>query len=624
MEEMSAAINYTRLLQDENVDDKHDTIRNKLFANDNKFVFITKLYKYYEHGGYLNTIVSLLLKVFTVQVLLGMLLVVSDMVMWRELLNGTLPHTITGVPYLIRTPSKEGLWTWCGSSLFLWLVSMGFIFKPVRTAWRMRTYYKNVLGLTDSDLSTMPWDLFVQHLAEKDKTLLSYNGTQWQHLVMILTRKQNYLVALYNQQLIDMAVPCFPQWRSVTIVFEWWFEWATRHLWTSDGQVDAECIAGDFTQVTQRLRKSFVLAGFLSLLLAPLVLLSMLVFAFFGLVDEARNGSGIILGHQWTRLARWRLRCFDEVDCCLKDRLAVASEEALRYTQQFKSRSAITLVRFVSYVLIAIATPMILVTMFFNDAVLNYQLWDGLGSHTLLVTGGLLAAALAATRSLLPKTNLVPRPQLMMNRLFKHVRLPAPSPVEDGVSLITSLYEWQKDAHTAYVCTQFSNYFKSKPAIFLSELAAVITVPFILIFSLSHDAEKIIRFLRENTVDVGYGLGTMCAQSGLCCEYNSLNLQTSQQQLPLVLSSSSSDQLIKTQQSEALARKMEESVLAFKGHYPHWTPTSSDASDLLNASDVHYYSTSFDYCITSPITQPLPSSRMKKPTQQQINVDEMV
>jgi autophagy-related protein 9 len=474
----------------------------------------------------------------------------------------------------------------------------------------MKHYCNSIMGLDDDEVSSMPWDVFVRTIADRDSTILTYNGTTWQHLVMIITRKHNYMVGLYNQRLINVSVPWFPSWRSVTTVFEWSFDFATRDLWTELGEVNPDYISGDYAASVAKLRKAFVRTGILGLVLSPVILIAMILYAFFTFLDEVRNSPGVIFSRTWSTLAKWRFRCFDEVPCCLQDRLASAYPDARSYTQQFKSAVTISLARFGVYALAILAAPLVIFSLVAED-VLEVNLWGEPWPRKVIWVATIVAAALAVVRSLVPGDDFVPAPQKFMNKLLKHVRLPPLPPQREYGYEVN--YEWVRDAHSPFVRNRFAGYFKSKGLIFLSELTAVITVPFIFLYSMYDEAGEIVQFLKENTVPMGPGLGTKFIHSGLDSmdRLTPVSSPASSGSISLgggVVSPSigelganatrgisSPNQFGYKSKSGPVDKnvlfnnKVAESVLTFKGYYPHWKPASSQSAELLSSNDVQQY-----------------------------------
>jgi hypothetical protein len=512
---------------------------------------------------------------------------------------------------LLKFPSRQaGVW-WAilGSATFV--VSVAVSVSPIVTAWKMKKYTNDVMLLDDNEVTSMPWDVFVRYIADRDPQILNYNGTTWQHIVMIITRKKNYMVGLYNQRLMNVSVPWFPSWRNVTTVFEWSFEYATQDLWTELGEVNPDYISGDYQTSVYKLRRAFVRTGILGLVLSPVVLVAMIMYAFFAFLDQVRNSPGVLFSRTWSTLAKWRMRCIDEVDCCLADRLASAYPEAREYTHQFKNRVMITIARFLVFALAVLIAPLAIFSLIAED-VLEINIWGEPWPRKVVYVFTIIAALLAVVRELVPGDDFVPTPQKHMAKVLKHVRLP-PLPIQRHYGHDLQ-YEWVRDAHCPFVRDRFAGYYKSKGLIFLSELAAVVTVPFIFMYSMYDEAGEIIQFLRDHTVPMGPGLGTKFAQSGL----DSIDLiapPSSQDGEALAASapaattttigslglsalrSSARPANLFGKQTKSLPvdknalfrSKVEESVLTFKGYYPHWAPTSPSSSGLLDSTEFTQY-----------------------------------
>lgn len=602
-----SSTNYVSFVDDDSFHNKS----NSSSHSGNYYKFLTDLYWYYEHGGFLNILIFRITTILSAVFTLSFIFVLSTMVRWNLAFE---KHIDPSMTLLMYPTMKAGIW-WAILGSLTFVVSVATSVSPIVTAWRMKKYTNDVMMLDDDEVDSMPWDVFVRYIADRDPRILNYNGTTWQHIVMIITRKKNYMVGLYNQRLINVSVPWFPSWRSVTTVFEWSFDYATSDLWTELGEVNPDYISGDYQSSVHKLRRAFVRTGILGLVASPLVLVAMILYAFFAFLDQVRNSPGVLFSRTWSTLAKWRMRCIDEVDCCLADRLASAYPDARDYTRQFKNRVSITVARFLVYALAVLIAPLAIFSLIAED-VLEINMWGEPWPRKVIFVFTIVAALLAMAREMVPGDDFVPQPQKHMADLLKHVRLPM-LPVQRHKTLDLQ-YEWVRDAHCPFIRDRFAGYFKSKGLIFLSELTAVITVPFIFMYSMYDEAGEIIQFLRDNTVPMGPGLGTKFIHSGLDSidklppsRSPTTTLANSAPGATTVtlgnagrnaIRASSASTSILGHKSHSLPvdkdtlfrSKVEESIVAFKGFYPHWLPHSAASNDLLGSSDVeHYGSTAY-------------------------------
>ncbi len=88
-------------------------------------------------------------------------------------------------------------------------------------------------------------------------------------------RQENYLIALFNKDIIDLSVPLpfMGNKQLLTRTLEWtlWFG-IVDFVFNEQGQVNQEFLkAGRRRQLSQKLKSRFMFAGFMNLLLAPFV-----------------------------------------------------------------------------------------------------------------------------------------------------------------------------------------------------------------------------------------------------------------------------------------------------------------------------------------------------------------
>lgn len=426
---------------------------------------------------------------------------------------------------------------------------------------------------------------------------------------MVLLRKQNYLVALYNQRLIDVSVPGFPRWKAVTQVFEWAFSIATRDLWTGSGELNNLYLTGNHNTNVTRLQTRFYRTGLLALFLSPIVLVCLLIYVFFTTLEELHSSPGMLFSRTWSRLAEWRLRNFNEVNTALHDRLSSAYPHSRAYYSQFRNPISTTLARLLIYMLTFIAAPLIVITIFAEHA-LSYNLWAGTGTRSLLFFATLITTLLALLRSILPSDNYVFEPQLHMEKIVRHITLP---PVPN--------YDWISDAHEPEIYNRFQTYFKAKWHIFVSELLAVITVPFIFMFSMVNISDSLLTFLKNYTIEeIGPGLGSGLVFCSLDASHTPIQTKSNISQhyitndnVKSCYSKSQSTTMgnlekeaemntskdfctngnvdyhvipmltndFESYRAEYLRLKLNESIIGFKGYYQDWIPTSKESRALL-------------------------------------------
>lgn len=184
-------------------------------------------------------------------------------------------------------------WYW---NLGLWLFVFYFIWKAVqfsvdtRRLITMRNFYVHLLEIPEQDMQTVSWqDIVARIMALRDanpNTALNMTRTQrdWIRahskerldavdIASRLMRKDNYLIAMINKDVLDMTLPIpFMQNRQFfSGTLQWWLYFSVIDLiFDQSGQVNQEFLKSDRRGLLSRkLRDRFVCAGLLNLLCTP-------------------------------------------------------------------------------------------------------------------------------------------------------------------------------------------------------------------------------------------------------------------------------------------------------------------------------------------------------------------
>jgi hypothetical protein len=233
--------------------------------------------------------------------------------------------------------------------------------------------------------------------------------------------------------------------------------------------------------------------------------------------------------------------------------------------------------RFVAFVSGSFVAVLLLFTIVDPDAFLHFDITQG---RTVLFYLGVFTATLAVARGMVPEDHAVVNPEDLMRDIVEHTHyLPS---------------EWRGKLHSSEVHAEFSRFYQLKVTTFLSEVASVVTTPFVLWYSLPPCAPAIIDFFREFTIHVD-GLGFVCSFAVFdfqrhgdsrvrllilllhyCFHLGVLNLVgTGGTQFGAPIQGTETRWL-------STQGKMEKSLLTFKSHHPDWMPQNETTSLYLS------------------------------------------
>uniref|UniRef100_A0A6B2L269 Autophagy-related protein 9 n=1 Tax=Arcella intermedia TaxID=1963864 RepID=A0A6B2L269_9EUKA len=224
------------------------------------------------------------------------------------------------------------------------------------------------------------------------------------------------------------------------------------------------------------------LFGVLGLLISPFVLVALLMYFFFKYGEQVKNSPGKVFGvREWSPLARWKFRDFNELPHLFEMRLKKSYDPANTYVDYFESYPLILLARFLSFILGSFVAVLLLGAVYDEQ----FLFLTHIGSRSALVVLGLLGTILAALREFIPPEHKVIEPNKIMLDIATHTHyLPN---------------HWVDSAHTTNIQGEFFTLYPYRAVLWLTELAGIVVSPIIMIISLPSNAEQIVEFFREYT-----------------------------------------------------------------------------------------------------------------------------
>ncbi len=527
--------------------------------------FLELVYEYYRERGHQSLVLngfSSLAKLAFMIAFAGVLVYAID---WSFLNN---PASFEKHPKLWQVMS---LWNFLTQlSLFglaclvvfggFWVVQSVRFWTRLPQYDRVARFYKFALEIEDDELGFAVDFGEVCHRLHRfhEANKVVCERLNEQDICNRIMRRDNYLIALYNKNLLDFTgkLP-FPFFGDKAVLHTRILEWnLTFGLlgFVFDGGQEARSTAlrSVVLKTTQRevlaaeLRKRFQLLAIINLVLAPFALVFIGVYYLFRYGEEIYRNPNSVLASQFTLSARWSLREFNELEHLLDRRLAASHKPAEKYLQAtMQSAPYVALLKFVSFVAGSVVLVLLAITVVNEDLLMHFELTPG---KSVIWYLGLFGAVLAVARALTPaaaKFRADKRELLDRLRLHLHFN---PGAWEAGK-------ENSREARDL-----LASLFVPRYVLFLRECLGLLTNPVVLYYSLPSAAEELIDFFREFTVGVE-GLGYVCS-------FSQFDLQRHGQETGILASSE---------------QKLEKSVIAFKSNYPHWRPNQENTAMFLQS-----------------------------------------
>jgi autophagy-related protein 9 len=289
--------------------------------------------------------------------------------------------------------------------------------------------------------------------------------------------------------------------------------------------------------------------------------------------QEYRNTPASIGSRQFTQLARWKFREFNELPHVFATRLRLAQEPASAYVDQFPKEKTVLVARFIAFVTGSFAAVLLLLSLLDPEAFLHFEVTK---DRTVIFYLGVCTAILAISRGMIPDAQAIAAdPEALMRKVTEHTHyLPE---------------HWAGRLHSAEVHLAFGQLFQLRVTTFAHELLSVVVAPFVLAYTLPPLAPRLIDFFREFTVHVD-GLGYVCS-------FAEFNFHRAGDVGAPPTTSGKAATLLGRAPAPA-KRKLELSMLGFAQAHPNWQPEEDGAASVLfakatNATKAQAYERAF-------------------------------
>ncbi|EON63863.1 hypothetical protein W97_03091 [Coniosporium apollinis CBS 100218] len=474
--------------------------------------FLNEVYYYYYNHGMWSILLARLIMLLRTAFVVGFMTFLSFCIDWKALPHSKrMPEVI--VPQC--TQKIHGLWNialWLSS--FFWICTLFRYIYEIPQLWQMHNFYRHVLEIPDSDIQTVSWQYIVQRLMTlrdanpaTNQTLSNarrtWLGTQSKQrmdahdIANRLMRRDNYLIALFNKDILDLTVPVpfFGNVKYFSKTTEWNIQQCVLDfVFDDNGQVRTAFLDTKYRrQLIESLNRRFVFAGAVSIVTGPASVVFFCISYFFRYFTSFQKEPSKLSSRAFTPLADWHFREFNELPHFYQRRKMMATPYADQYLQQFPKDKIEQISHFVAFVSGALAAVLALASFWDSELFLGFELTPG---KTVLFWLGVLTPIYLAARSSTSEDTVVMDPEYALEGVLQFMH--------------HSPAHWQDRLHTDEVRKEFSAMYQMKVLIFAEELLSMIFTPLVLIYSLPRSSERIIDFFREFTIHVD-GVGHVCS-----------------------------------------------------------------------------------------------------------------
>lgn len=474
--------------------------------------FLKDVYTYFLGNGLWSILLSRSLNLLTFAFVVGFSTFLTNCVDY---------HKVRGSKSLDEILVPQCTSQMSGSTLFLlWLFSFFWIGKlvqyllDIRRLQHMHDFYYYLLGVSDAEVQTISWQEVVSRLmtlrdsnpataaavSAKHRRFLGSQSKQRMDAHDIanrLMRKENFMIALINKDILDLTLP-IPFLRNRQL-FSRTLEWNLNlcimdYVFNEQGQLRTLFLKDTHRRVlSDGLRRRFIFVGIMNIFVAPFIVIYFLMHYFFRYFNEFKKNPSQIGSRQYTPLAEWKFREFNELWHMFERRINMSYPFAGRYVDQFPKDKTAQIGRFVAFISGALASVLALASVVDPELFLGFEITP---DRTVLFYLGVFGTVWAFARGLAPEETDVFDPEYALLELI------------DFTHYFPST--WKGRLHSDDVLKEFSVLYQMKIVIFLEEILSMIFTPFVLWFSLPKCSDRLIDFFREFTVHVD-GVGYLCS-----------------------------------------------------------------------------------------------------------------
>lgn len=403
---------------------------------------------------------------------------------------------------------------------------------------QLLNFYKHLLGISDDlELMTISWSTIVERLMllKDQNSLTSTNANlppqflndlnskvrlNAHDIANRIMRKENYMIALINKDILDLSLPCPPFLKSVfssksvlTRTLEWNIKLCINNfVFNENGQINQSILKeSSRNALAQELSSRFKMAAIINLILCPFIVIYFVLLYFFRYFNEYKSNPSSLLGlRQYSPWAEWKLREFNELSHFFIKRLHLSIGPANTYINQFPGGVFVmSVLRLLNFVLSAFLAVLVIFGLLFDDEEHNFWSFELTPNRSTLFYISVFGTLWAVTSNSANTSTVTNTAENLNTQGVSFFYDPEASLryVSQFTHYLPS--SWNGKLHTVEVKNKFCELFSLKIVIIINEILSLILTPFVLWFKISSNSSAIIDFFREYTIHVD-GLGYVC------------------------------------------------------------------------------------------------------------------
>lgn len=261
--------------------------------------FMQDVYDYYRGNGFWCILVDRLLHLIEIGFIAVFFTFLTQCVSY-----GKLPSSKSMGQILVPQCTKymSGIW-----NIALWITALYWVWKALqipldyKRLTGIRDFYLHLLSIPEHDMQTVSWQDVVGRIMElrdsNPKTAdrakpgqRKWLGSQSKErldahdIANRLMRRENFLIALINKDIMDLSIPVpFMKRRQyLSRLLEWTLNFSIMDfVFNEDGQVNQEILKADRRgQLSKKLKQRFIFAGIMTCIISPIMAVYLVIMHF--------------------------------------------------------------------------------------------------------------------------------------------------------------------------------------------------------------------------------------------------------------------------------------------------------------------------------------------------------
>lgn len=283
-------------------------------------LFFTRIYEYFKERGYVCIVVGRLLNTLALAFVVAFSTFLLAYVNWHEVLKCN--SAVCDQNKVLFEHPFANVWHGDLYECFVFLFTVVcFLFllreivvcaNDIKEFYLIKRFVNDKLGVCEREMRTILWPDVVDKilkLQEAGVLIVKHTLTPLDIANRIM-RKDNYFMAMVNKEIIDLRLPCLSTKPILTRTMEWNLNYCImNHMFDASSFTVRQRFVSDPAALKQR----FIMVGIANFVLAPFILLFMFIYFFFKHAQAMHKDPSSAGTRNWSQLARWRIREFNEL-----------------------------------------------------------------------------------------------------------------------------------------------------------------------------------------------------------------------------------------------------------------------------------------------------------------------